>query len=58
MEYIYDSLYNSITKPITAHLAVGEPIFFSYDYMSHNALKNIEQIESSLWEAADQLRAN
>jgi type I restriction enzyme M protein len=26
--------------------------------MSQNALKNIEQIESSLWEAADQLRAN
>jgi len=26
--------------------------------MSHNAFKNIEQIESSLWEAADQLRAN
>jgi type I restriction enzyme M protein len=26
--------------------------------MSHNALKNIEKIESSLWEAADQLRAN
>ena len=26
--------------------------------MSHTAFKNIEQIESSLWEAADQLRAN
>lgn len=26
--------------------------------MSKNALQNIEQIESSLWEAADQLRAN
>ena len=26
--------------------------------MTHNVLKNIEQIESSLWEAADQLRAN
>ncbi|MCP5195741.1 MAG: N-6 DNA methylase [Gammaproteobacteria bacterium] len=26
--------------------------------MIHNALHNIEQLESSLWEAADQLRAN
>ena len=26
--------------------------------MAHNALHNLEQIESSLWEAADQLRAN
>ncbi|MDD2273247.1 MAG: N-6 DNA methylase [Desulfuromonadaceae bacterium] len=26
--------------------------------MANNTLKNIEQIESSLWEAADQLRAN
>lgn len=26
--------------------------------MTGNALQNIEQIESSLWEAADQLRAN
>ena len=26
--------------------------------MTENALQNIEQIESSLWEAADQLRAN
>lgn len=26
--------------------------------MAHNALKNIEKMESSLWEAADQLRAN
>jgi len=33
-------------------------IIFSYEFMSHNALKNIEQIESDLWGAADQLRAN
>ena len=26
--------------------------------MTGNALQNIEQIESSIWEAADQLRAN
>ena len=26
--------------------------------MTHNALHNIEQLEASLWEAADQLRAN
>ena len=26
--------------------------------MIHNQLQNIEQLESSLWEAADQLRAN
>lgn len=26
--------------------------------MTRNALHNIEQLESSLWEAADQLRAN
>lgn len=26
--------------------------------MTGNALQNIEQIESSLWDAADQLRAN
>jgi len=26
--------------------------------MTRNALQNIEQIESSLWETADQLRAN
>ncbi len=26
--------------------------------MTGNALQNIEQIESSLWEAADQLRVN
>jgi type I restriction enzyme M protein len=26
--------------------------------MTHNALHHIEQLESSLWEAADQLRAN
>jgi type I restriction enzyme M protein len=37
---------------------VGVLFFFAYDSMSHNSLKNIEQIEASLWEAADQLRAN
>lgn len=26
--------------------------------MAHDALQNIAQVESSLWEAADQLRAN
>ncbi len=26
--------------------------------MNHNQLQNIEQLENSLWEAADQLRAN
>ena len=26
--------------------------------MNHNQLQNIEQLEDSLWEAADQLRAN